>query len=168
MRGAQVRHGCEAGVWDAAWVRGGGAWHRGWVACVGRVPPYNGAGAWERCAVGRVRGWVTWCLPTVLRRACVDAWASAASDGSFRAGAPVAVWDTVRILCGGRVIYGKVPNNAYSQGSQELSASAGAYRPGSLTDAQGQAVTCPPRTPLCAPASYVPCIDRKVALVVEN
>ena len=66
------------------------------------------------------------------------------------------------------MLYGKVPNNAYSQGSQELSASAGAYRPYLLTDAQGPAVTCPPRIPLCAPASYVPCIDRKVTLVVEN
>ena len=147
---------------------GGGAWRRWWVAGVGRVPPCNGTGAWERCAVGCIRDWVTRCLPAVRRRACVDVWASAASDGSFRAVAPVAVWATELILCGGRVLYGKVPNNAYSQGSQELSASAGAHRPGSLTDDQGPAVTCPPRTPLCAPASYVPCIDRKVALVVEN
>ena len=64
--------------------------------------------------------------------------------------------------------YGKVPNNTYSQGSQELSASTGAYWPGSLTDAQGQAVACPLRTPLCAPAWYVACIERKVALVVKN
>jgi len=60
----------------------------------------------------------------------------------------VTVWGTVRILRGGRVIYGKVPNNAYSQGSQEFSASAGDYRPGSFTDDQGPAVACPPRTPL--------------------
>ena len=163
-----MRHGCAAGVSATVWVRGGGAWRRKWVACVGRVPCYNVAGAWERCADGRVRGWATRCLPVVRCRACVDAWASAASGGSFRAVAQVAVWGTALILRGRRVLYGKVPNNAYTQGSQELSVSAGAYRPGSLTDDQGPAVTCPPRTPLCAPASYVPCIDRKVALVVEN
>ena len=146
MRGAQVRYGCAERVWAGAWVRGGGAWRRGWVSCVGRVPPCKGEGGWDWCAVGRVRGWVMRCLPVV----------------------PVVVWDTALILCGGRVIYGKVPNNTYSQGSQELIASAGAYRPGSLTYAQGPAVACPPRTPLCAPASYVPCINRKVALVVEN
>ena len=121
-----------------------------------------------QCASGRVEGWSTQCLPTVWGQACVDAWAGAESGGSFRAVAQVAVWGTALILRGRRVLYGKVPNNAYTQGSQELSVSAGAYRPGSLTDAQGPAVACPPRTPLCVPASYVPCIDRKVALVVEN
>ena len=174
MRGAQVRHGCAAGVWESAWVRGGGAWRRRRVACVGRVPPCNVAVVWDQCADGSMRGWETRCLPPVRRRACVDAWASAASSGSFRTVAPVAVWGTMPILCGGRVLYGKVPNNTYSQGSQcdsqELNASAGAYRPGSLTDAQRPAVACPPRTPLCVPPSYVECasIDRKVALVVEN
>ena len=42
------------------------------------------------------------------------------------------------------------------QGSQEFSASAVAYRPGSLADAQGLAVACPPRTPVCSVASYLP------------
>ena len=120
MRGAQVRHGCAAGVWESAWVRGGGAWRRRRVACVGRVPPCNGAGAWERCADGRLRGWAMRCLPAVRRRACVDAWSSAASGGSFRAVAPVTVWGTAPILRGGRVLYGKVPNNVYSQGNEKM------------------------------------------------
>ena len=76
------------------------------------------AGWWE---VGRREDTV------VRRRTCVDAWASSASGGSFRAVAPVAVWDTARLLRGGRVIYGKVPNNANSQGSQELNTSEGTY-----------------------------------------
>jgi len=57
----------------------------------------------------------------------VDAWSGAASSGSFRAVAPVAVRGMARLLRGERVLYGKVPNNAYSQGSKELIASAGAY-----------------------------------------
>ena len=59
----------------------------------------------------------------------MDAWAGAASGGYFRAVAPVAIWGAAQLLRGGRVFYyygGKVANNAYSQGSQELSASAGA------------------------------------------
>jgi hypothetical protein len=70
-------------------------------------------------------GWSTWCPPTVQGRACVDAWAGAASGGSFRAVARVAVWDMARLLRGGQVLYGRVPNKACSQGSQELNASAG-------------------------------------------
>jgi hypothetical protein len=38
VRGAQVQRGCAAGVWVAACMRGGGAWHRWWAANVGRVP----------------------------------------------------------------------------------------------------------------------------------
>ena len=34
VRGAQVRRGCATGVWAAACVRGGGAWHRRWAAYV--------------------------------------------------------------------------------------------------------------------------------------
>jgi hypothetical protein len=73
---------------------------------------------------GRSRGGL---VDSVSSRACVDAWSRAASSGSFRAVAPVDVWGPARLLFWGWVLYGKVPNNAYSQGSQELSASAGAY-----------------------------------------
>ena len=38
VRGARVRRGCAAGAWAASWVRGGGAWRRGWAAYVGREP----------------------------------------------------------------------------------------------------------------------------------
>jgi hypothetical protein len=44
----------------------------------------------------------------------------------YRSVMPVAVWGMALLLSGGRVLYGRVPNNAYSQGSQELGASAGA------------------------------------------
>jgi hypothetical protein len=97
-------------------------------------------------------GWSTQCLPAVRGRVCVDAWAGAASGGSFRTVAPVSVCSMARLMRAELAPYGKVPNNTYSQGSQELSASTGAYWPGSLTDAQGQAVAYPLRTPLCAPA----------------
>ena len=50
VRGARVRRGCAAGAWKAAWVRGRGAWRRGWAACVGRVPLEA-----ERAGVGVVR-----------------------------------------------------------------------------------------------------------------
>jgi len=114
-----------AGVWAAAWVRGGGAWHRWWAACVGRIPPCIGAGAWGQFTGGRVGGRATLCLPAMRGRACVDAWAGAASGAYFRAVLSVAIWGAAQLLRGGRVLYGKVPNNAYSQGSQELSASEG-------------------------------------------
>ena len=38
VRGAQVRRGCATGVWVAACVQEGGAWHHGWAAYVGRAP----------------------------------------------------------------------------------------------------------------------------------
>ena len=130
-------------------------------------PPCHDSDACSRCAGERVGSWSTLCLREVWGRACVGAWAGEASGGSFGAFAQVAVWAIAPLqwshrppLSGGRVLCGKVPNNTYSQGSQEFSASAGAYHPGSLTDAQEQAVTCPPRTPLCSPASYLPCICR--------
>jgi hypothetical protein len=71
--------------------------------------------------------WVraTLCLPAVLSRACVDAWAGAAYCVSFRAVALVVIWGLALMLHGGRVDYGNTPDNAYSQGSQELNASAG-------------------------------------------
>ena len=62
----------------------------------------------------------------VRSRACVDAWAGAASGGSFRAVAPVAIWGLGLLLREALVDYGNTPNNAYSQGGQELTASAGA------------------------------------------
>ena len=49
---------------------------------------------WGVCrARGRVSGRAAQCLPAVRSRACVDAWAGAASGGSFRAVALVTVWD---------------------------------------------------------------------------
>ena len=85
VRGARVRRGCAAGAWAAAWVRGGGVWRRGWEAYVGRVPLEVSqadvgvvrAGMWE---AGR-RG----VFPQCGVEACVDAWAGAASGGSFGA-----------------------------------------------------------------------------------
>ena len=47
------------------------------------------------------------------------------------------------------VDYGNTPNNAYSQGVQELNTSAGVCLAGSLANAQVPAVACPPRTLLC-------------------
>jgi hypothetical protein len=56
----------------------------------------------------------------------VDAWAGEASGGSFRTVAPVAVWGLGLLLREALVDYGNAPDNAYSQGGQELNASAGA------------------------------------------
>ena len=66
------------------------------------------------------------CLPAVRSQTCVDAWAGAASGGSFRAVAPVAVWVLGLLLRESLVDYGNVPDNAYSQGGQELNSSEGA------------------------------------------
>ena len=71
-------------------------------------------------------GWTTLCLPAVRGRTCVGTWAGAASGGYFGAFALVAVWG-VPLLHAGQILCGKVPNNAYSQDSQEFGASAGAY-----------------------------------------
>jgi hypothetical protein len=87
-----------------------------------------------------VRGWV-----------CVDVWAGTASGGSFRAVAPVAVSGIGLLLRWERVGCGNVPDSAYAQGGQELGASAGACRAGSISSAQGPAVDCPPSTLVCAP-----------------
>jgi hypothetical protein len=91
IRGAQVLRACAAGVGATTCVRGGCAWRSGWVSSVGRVPL-----AAQRTREGGVRGgrmgdWSTRCLPAVLGRACVDAWAGAVSGDSFRDVAPVAV-----------------------------------------------------------------------------
>ena len=57
----------------------------------------------------------------------MDAWDGSASSGSFRAVAQVAaVWGLGLLLCEALVDYGNAPDNAYSQGDQELNASAGA------------------------------------------
>jgi hypothetical protein len=155
----------RAGCVGAAWVRGGslgsgmGARRRCLSQRAGDVrwssPPCHDEDACRRCAGERDGSWSTLCLRVVRGRACVGAWVGEASGGSFGAFVPVPVWAITRLLSGGLVLYGKVSNNAYSQGSQEFSASAGAYRPGSLTDAQEPAVACPPRTSLCDPASYL-------------
>ena len=156
--GPFLREGCAG----AAWVRGGSLGSGMGVRrrCLSQrvvgvrwsSPPCHDTDACRRCAGERDGSWVTRCLYSVRGRSCVDAWAGEASGGSFGAFAPVAVWAIAR-LSGGRVLCGKVPNNAYFQGNQEFNASEGAYRPGSLTDAQEPAVACPPCTPLCAPAS---------------
>ena len=105
---------------------GGGAWHSGWTEAVGRVLIAEGhawGGGVRVC--GRVAGRATLCLPTVQIRACVDAWTGAASGGSLRAVAPVSVWVLGLMLYGDRVDYGNAPDNAYSQGDQELNTSQG-------------------------------------------
>ena len=56
----------------------------------------------------------------------MDAWSGAASGGSFRAVSPVAVWVLGLLLRESLVDYGNVPDNAYSQGGQELNSSEGA------------------------------------------
>ena len=47
------------------------------------------------------------------------------SGGSFRTVALVSVWGLGLMIHGGGVDYGNTPDNAYSQGSEELNASAG-------------------------------------------
>ena len=84
--------------------------------------------AWGGGVRGRVVGQATLCLPAVrsLGLACVDAWTGVSSSGSFRDVTLVAVWDLGLMLHGALVDYGNAPDNAYSQGGQELNASAGA------------------------------------------
>ncbi len=65
-------------------------------------------------------------MTAVRSRACVDAWAGAVSGVSFRAVAQVVIWGLGLLLHESLVNYGNTPNNAYSQGGQELTASAGA------------------------------------------
>ena len=126
--------------------------------------PSGDAGARARCAGGRVAGLVTLCPPAVRGRAFVGACAGAASGGYFGAFVLVAVWGVPWLLRAGRMLCGKVSNNAYSQDSQEFGAPAGAYWPGSLACAQGPAVACPPRTPLCASAGCMRCIAQNMHL----
>ena len=139
MRGAGafgqfLRAGCAG----AAWVRGGSlgsgvragrrclAPRVGCVRCSGGLLSID-ADARARCADGRVAGWATLCLPAVLGRTCVCAWAGAPSGGSFGAFALVAIWGVPRLLHAGRILCRKVPNHTYSQDSQEFGASVGAY-----------------------------------------
>ena len=151
----------RAGCAGASWMRGGSlgtsmragrrclTTRAGSVHC--RVLPCSDTDACRHCAGERVGSWATRCLPAVRGRACVVAWAGGASGGSFGVFAPVAVWAIAWLLRWGPVLCGKATNGACYQGSQEFIASAVAYRPGSLADAQGQAVACPPRTLLCVP-----------------
>jgi hypothetical protein len=112
------RHGCGEAVPDTAPRVGVVRWSG---------PPCSSAGTCGRCTGGRMGVWSTWCLPAVRGRVCVVAWAGAESGGSFGVFALVAVWGIVRLLHEGRILCGKVPNNAYSQDSQEFVASAGVY-----------------------------------------
>ena len=64
-------------------------------------------------------------MPAVRSRAYVDAWAGAASGGSFRPVAQVVISGLGFLLSESLVDYGNAPDNAYSQGGQELNASAG-------------------------------------------
>jgi len=119
----------RAGYAHAAWAGGGS---RSDALGAGRrcLAPRVGGDRWSSCsgrvAVGGCAGRTTPCLPTVRSRACVDAWAGEASGGSFRTVAPVAVWGLGLLLREALVDYRNAPDNAYSQGGQELNASAGA------------------------------------------
>jgi len=100
-------------------------WHPGWVETIGRP-----ARDWSQLGVARAHGRVlrraALCLPAVRSRACVDAWAGAASGCSFRAVAQMPVCGPGLLLRETLIDYGNTPNNTYSQGGQELNASAGA------------------------------------------
>ena len=140
MRGAGafgpfLRAGCAG----AEWVRGGslGSGMRAGRRClapqVGSVLRCSGGllssdtDTRARCVDGHVAGWATLCLPAVLGRTCVYAWAGAESGGYFGAFALVAIWGVPRLLHAGRILCRMVHINAYSQDSQEFGASAGAY-----------------------------------------
>ena len=125
VRGSQVRCGCVVGVRVAACVRGGGAWHRGWAALV--CFPFQRCGH-AYSLRGRARGGLG---DTVSSRSAGSGmrrtWAGAASGVSFGAFELVAVWGLPMLLHGGQILCRKVPNNAYSQDSQEFGESAGVY-----------------------------------------
>jgi hypothetical protein len=126
VRGARVRCGCAAGAWAAAWVRGGGAWRRGWAAYVGRVPL---TAAQAHVGVVRAGAW------GAGRRGVFP---SAGSSMRGHLGC-CGVWWLFRGFCSGghlghsaAAVWGKgtgnVPNLAYDQGGQELGVSAGGCR----------------------------------------
>ena len=118
MRGGSLGSGMRAGMRCLAQLVGGVRW---------LGPPSSNADTCARCAGGHVGGWAMLCLPAVRGRACVGAWAGTASSGSFGAFTLVAVWGLALLMHGGRILCGKVPNNTYSQDSQEFGASASAY-----------------------------------------
>ena len=90
---------------------------------------------------------------------CVDAWARVGSGGSFRAVA-LAAEGIGLLLRGERVGSENVPNNGYAQDGQELGASAGACRAGSLAGARFRPLPAPPAR-LSAPfACHIPRIFR--------
>ena len=119
VQGALMRRGRAAGVGATTWVPGVGAYPNGWTEAVGR-PDRCGSQLGGVRARGSVSGRSALCLRTVRSRTCVDAWAGASSGGSFRAVAPVAVWDLGILVRESLVDYGNAPDNAYSQGVQEL------------------------------------------------
>ena len=84
---------------------------------------------------------------------CVDAWARAGSGDSFRAVAPAAESGIGLLLRGERVGSENVPNNGYAQDGQELGASAGACRAGSLAGARCRPLPAPPAR-LSAPFAH--------------
>ena len=83
----------------------------------------------------------------------MDAWARAGSGGSFRAVAPAAESGLGLLLRGERVGSENVPNNAYTQDGQELDASEGACRAGSLAGARCSPLPAPPAR-LSAPFAH--------------
>jgi len=96
-----------------------------------------------RCAGSGMRGRLGWCSVQWLFQGCCS-------------GDRLRHWTVCRLLLRAeRVDYGNVPDNVYSQGRQELHASAGACRAGSLADAQGPTVASPP--PRCCLHPWVIC-----------
>jgi len=61
-------------------------------------PPCIDTDTCRHCAGEHVGSWSTQCLPAVLGRACVGAWAGEGPGGSFGAFAQVAVWSIARLL----------------------------------------------------------------------
>ena len=99
------------------------------------LAPRVGGGSWSSPSRGGARLGVVCervgarraerCLPTVQSRTCVDVWTGTVSGDSLRTVSLVAVWSLGLLLYGELVDYGNTPNNAYSQGVQELNTSAG-------------------------------------------
>jgi len=132
-------------------------------------PCFRGRSRIQRAGCHRSKGRNT--IPRMRRGCAAGAWTPAwvRGDGAWRRGRAACVSrepgcsdaDAIaRLLRWGPVLCRKVTNDACYQGSQEFSASAVACRPDSLADAQGPAVAFPPHTPVCAVASYSPCISR--------
>jgi hypothetical protein len=153
VRGARVRRGCGAGAWAAAWVRGGGAWRRGWAAYVGRVPL---AAAQAHVRVVRAGAWEAGRRGVFPQGGVEHAWALGLVRHPVALSGLLLRWQSsIRLLlCGGKVGCGNVPNLAYDQGGQELDTSAGGCRAGSLAGARFRPLPAPPRTLVCDPCSY--------------